>query len=51
MEDAGYVPVRNPNQKRDGLWKISGKSQAIYAKRELCVRERIAAAIGLTRSS
>ena len=44
MESVGYVAVRNPSQKRDGLWKIAGKSQVVYAKRDLCLRSRIVAA-------
>ena len=43
LENAGYVPVRNEAAK-DGLWKVSGKRQAIYARRELSVSERASAA-------
>lgn len=43
LETVGYVPMRNPYAK-DGLWKVLGKRQAIYAKRELSVTERLAAA-------
>jgi hypothetical protein len=42
LERCGYVPVRNPDA-ADGLWKIAGKRQAIYAKSTLLPRERIAA--------
>jgi hypothetical protein len=45
---AGYVAVRNSAAK-DGLWKISGKRQAVYAKEELSERERFAAAAALGR--
>jgi Family of unknown function (DUF5906) len=48
LEDCGYVAVRNEGPK-DGLWKIGGKRQVIYAKAELPVRERIAAASDLIR--
>jgi hypothetical protein len=48
LEDCGYVAVRNDGPK-DGLWKIDGKRQVIYAKAELPVRERIAAASDLIR--
>jgi hypothetical protein len=48
LEEAGYMAVRNPAQKRDGLWKINGKSQVVYARRELSTRERITAAANLT---
>src|SRR5262245_45854012 len=43
MESAGYVPVRNDTAD-DGLWKIGGKRQVVYAKAELSLRERFAAA-------
>ena len=43
MEQCGYVPVRNPAA-NDGLWKISGKRQAIYAKASLPLRQQIDAA-------
>jgi hypothetical protein len=44
LEDCGYVAVRNAAA-RDGLWKIDGKRQVIYAKAELAPRDRIAAAM------
>lgn len=43
LEAAGYTPVRNPAAD-DGLWKVAGKRQAIYAKSSLSVRDRYAAA-------
>src|SRR5262249_35449547 len=43
LERAGYVPVRN-EAARDGLWKLNGKRQVIYARSELALRERCAAA-------
>jgi hypothetical protein len=43
METAGYVPVRNDASK-DGRWKVDGKNQVIYARRELSIRDRIGAA-------
>lgn len=43
LEDVGYESVRNDIAK-DGLWKIAGRRQAIYARSELSVRDRIAAA-------
>lgn len=42
LETAGYTPVRNPAAK-DGLWKVDGKRQVVYAKKELAVAARIAA--------
>ena len=44
LESAGYVPVRNAAAPTDGLWKIGGKRQAVYAKSALSVRDRMAAA-------
>jgi hypothetical protein len=43
LETAGYTPVRN-SAAADGLWKIGGKRQAVYAKRELPTRDRLIAA-------
>jgi hypothetical protein len=43
MEAAGYVPVRNDAAK-DGLWKVGGKRQVLYARAESSIRDRIAAA-------
>jgi hypothetical protein len=39
-----YSPVRNPTNKRDGLWKKRGKQQAVYGQINLNERDRIAAA-------
>jgi hypothetical protein len=49
FEDVGYVPVRNSSVK-DQLWKIGGKRLAVYARRDLPLMNRIAAATKLTRS-
>ena len=43
LETCGYTPVRNSFAK-DGLWKISGARQAIYAKSDLPPSERLKAA-------
>jgi hypothetical protein len=40
----GYTPVRNDTAPEDGLWKVYGKRQAIYAKVDLTLRDRLAAA-------
>lgn len=48
LESADYVAVRNEAAK-DGLWKVNGKRQVIYAKKELSLRERTAAAAALGR--
>ena len=41
LETAGYVPARNDADKHDGQWKVSGKRQTIYARRELSRANRI----------
>lgn len=38
-EACGYVPIRNGDAK-DGLWKINGRRQVVYAKAELSLREQ-----------
>jgi hypothetical protein len=43
LEACGYVLVRNPDA-TDGLWKIDGRRQALYGKRQLPSVERIKAA-------
>ena len=42
FSEVGYEPVRNTGA-GDGLWKVRGKRQAIYAKRELSLNERLRA--------
>jgi hypothetical protein len=48
LEEVGYVPIRNSDAS-DGLWKISGKRQVVYARQDLSIRDRIAAATDLAR--
>ena len=43
LERCGYEPVRN-EAADDGLWKIKGKRQAVYAHRSLSTKDRIVAA-------
>ena len=43
LEQCEYVPVRNDAAK-DGLWKLNGRRQAVYAKRFLVPRDRLRAA-------
>jgi hypothetical protein len=50
LEDCGYVPIRNDDVK-DGLWVISGRRQAIYARADLSVRDRVSSARELARSN
>jgi len=48
FEACSYVPVRNPDDARDGQWKINGRRVTVYAKRDLSVRDQIAAVQRLT---
>ena len=48
MESAGYVPVRN-DMAQDGLWRIRGRRQAVYAVKTLPPPDRMRAATQLTR--
>jgi hypothetical protein len=46
LDSAGYAPVRN-GAAEDGLWRLNGKRQAIYGRKALSARDRIAAAAAL----
>ena len=46
LEDCGYIRVSNPGSIQ-GLWKVKGKSCAIYARKELSVADRLKAARAL----
>jgi hypothetical protein len=48
FERCGYVSVRNPDAK-DGLWKLKGERQVIYAKASLTPAEAIEAGRKLVR--
>jgi hypothetical protein len=43
FEQCGYSPVRNDDAK-DGLWKLNGARQVIYALASRSFHERLAAA-------
>jgi hypothetical protein len=49
LEECGYITVRNASA-NDGLWKVRGRRQAIYAKKELSDQQRIQAAEQLCAS-
>ena len=51
MERCGYAPVRNPDDARDGQWKVQGKRQTIYAKVKLTLHEQMTAARRLMTGS
>ena len=42
MEAVGYVPVRN-DAANDGRWKVGGRRLVVYGRRELSIRDRLAA--------
>jgi hypothetical protein len=43
LEACGYVPVRNPDA-NDGMWRVRGRRQVIYARDSLALREQLKAA-------
>ncbi|MBM4438215.1 MAG: hypothetical protein FJ029_13535, partial [Actinobacteria bacterium] len=43
LEAAGYLAVRNPDAK-DGLWRVAGRRQVVYARHDLPARDRLLAA-------
>ncbi len=43
LERVGYVPVRNPDAE-DGLFKVAGKRQTVYASKKLSLAEQVKAA-------
>lgn len=49
FEAAGYVKVRN-DAAQDGLWKVGGKRQAVYARKTDSPRDRVEAALQLSRN-
>ena len=46
LERCGYVPVRN-DAANDGLWKVNGRRQVIYAKSSLSISDRFRTASAL----
>ena len=46
MESCGYLPVRNDAAK-DGLWKVQGKRQVVYARSDLSAADQLKAARAL----
>ncbi|MEX2125502.1 MAG: DNA-primase RepB domain-containing protein [Woeseia sp.] len=48
FDRAGYVSVRNPNEKR-GKWKVQGKNTVVYVRADLTIGERLGAAAELCR--
>lgn len=43
LRDCGYVKIRN-DVAQDGLWRVEGRRQIVYARRDLIIRDQIAAA-------
>lgn len=50
LGEVGYVAVRCPTT-TDGRWKIAGRNQVVYARRDLPIRDRIVGARELAESS
>jgi hypothetical protein len=50
MESRGYVPLRNPAA-GDGLWKVRGRRQVIYAKSTMSLADQVRAAEVLIEST
>jgi Family of unknown function (DUF5906) len=48
LEVCGYVPVRNDSNEQ-GLWKVGGKRQVVYAKNTLSISKQIEAATALQK--
>jgi len=48
MKSAGYTAAPNDGAK-DGLWKVDGRRQVIYCRRELTIRDRLVAAVRLAK--
>jgi phage/plasmid primase-like uncharacterized protein len=44
LERQGYTAVDNETRPKDGLWKVNGKRQIIYVRKDLSIRERVEAA-------
>jgi uncharacterized protein DUF5906 len=47
LENCGYRAVNNPDAESDGLWRIDGRRQAVYAKVTLTPVEQLEAAKAL----
>jgi hypothetical protein len=50
LENCGYLAVNNPAAD-DGLWRISGRRQAVYAKKALPLGTQLQAAEALQRKA
>ena len=50
LEECGYSPVRNPDAK-DGLWKMNGRRQAVYAQVHMTLRDQLVAAKAMAGQS
>jgi hypothetical protein len=51
FERAGYVSVRNPGDRKDGLWAVNRKRQVIYVRKELSIKAQYAAAEALIKEA
>jgi hypothetical protein len=46
MESCGYMQIGNEDAK-DGYWKVGGKRMAVYAKKDMSLREQLQAVTAL----
>jgi hypothetical protein len=51
FERAGYVSLRNPGDRKDGLWAVNKKRQVIYVRKELSIKAQYAAAEALIKEA
>src|SRR5258708_21672785 len=51
FERAGYVSVRDPGDRKDGLWAVNRKRQVIYARKELSFNAQYAAVEALIKEA
>jgi Family of unknown function (DUF5906)/Protein of unknown function (DUF2786)/Primase C terminal 2 (PriCT-2) len=51
FERAGYVSVRNPGDRKDGLWAVNRKRQVIYVRKGLSINAQYAAAEALIKEA
>jgi hypothetical protein len=51
FEQVGYVPVNNPSREKQRLWVVAGTRQTIYARKDLSLRDQLAAAEKLRREA
>lgn len=51
LDECGYAAVRNPDDRSDGRWRVGDRRVAVYARKDMAVRDQIAAAAKMLPSS